>query len=119
MNNLIDLLIRFAIILGIVIIIYLIWAIVWRALYLPIQKKDELLKEREEARNDLLEIQAAKSIEWDKYKELQDEIDKLRKIHFKDKEATEKLKEEVAKLQVDKEKILAYNKKLKEDNNKS
>src|SRR5690554_4881995 len=100
MSNLLNTLLTMLIILGIVIVIFMIWAVVWRAIFLPIRQKDELLKEREEAREDLLEIQAAKAVEWDKYKELQEENDKLRKSYFSEKERTEKLKEDNAKLQV-------------------
>lgn len=102
------------IILGIVILIYLIWAVIWRALFLPIKQKDELLKEREAAKEDLLQIQAAKAVEWDKYKELQEETDKLRKAHFSEKERNEKLREDNAKLQVHNDNLKTINKQLKD-----
>jgi|LSQX01.3.fsa_nt_gb flagellar biosynthesis/type III secretory pathway M-ring protein FliF/YscJ len=109
----INALITFAWILIIVVIIAVIWFIIWTAIFIPIKKKDDLLKEREEARTDLLEIQAAKSIEWDKYKELQEETDKMRKAYFQAKEAKEKLQEEKAKLEVDKENLINFNRELK------
>lgn len=102
--------------LGVVLIvalIALIWFIIWTALRYPIRMKETILKEREDARQDLLQIQAAKSVEWDKYKELQDETDRLRKAYFGEKDAVEKLKEERIKLQVDKDNLIKYNQELK------
>lgn len=118
MNGSTETLIRFATIAGIVLLLYIIWAIIWRALYLPVKMKDEHIKEKEAAKNDLLEIQAAKAIEWDKYKELQDELDTMRKAHFKEKEANAKLREERASLLEEKERLVNYNKKMKENNKK-
>lgn len=109
----IQLIMTFLTILLIVGIIYLIWALIWRALYHPIKLKDELLKEREDARKELLEIQAAKAVEWDKYKDLEDENNKLRKSYFQAKADLDSLKENVAKLQVDKDNLISYNRQMK------
>lgn len=100
-------------VLAIVAIIAVIWFLIWTALRVPIKMKDDIFKEREQAQYDLLEIQAAKGVEWENYKELQEEIDKLRKAYFKEKETTDKLKEEKAKLLVDKENLTKYNQELK------
>ena len=100
-------------VLIIIVIIALIWFVIWTAIRYPIKMKDDILKERETARKDLLEIQAAKSVEWDKYKELQAEVDKLRKAYFAEKETVDKLTEEKIKLTIDKENIMKYNNELK------
>lgn len=102
----------------IVVIIVVIWFLIWTAIFIPIRKKDEYLKERDKAKTELLEIQAAKSIEWDKYKELENENDKLRKSYFQIKEDKEKLLEDKAKLEVDKTNLIAFNKELKKSQEK-
>lgn len=102
-------------VLIVVALIYIIWMIIWRALYMPVKMKDDILKERDAAKNELLKIQAAKSVEWDKYKELQEENDKLRKVYFSEKERNDKLRDENAKLTNDKDKILAAHKQLKKE----
>lgn len=70
-----------------------------------VKMKDDILKEREEAKTELLEIQAAKSIEWDKYKELQDNLTKLQTNYVRLKTELETLKEEKAKLSIDKDNL--------------
>lgn len=70
-----------------------------------VKMKDDILKEREEAKTELLEIQAAKSIEWDKYKELQDNLTKLQTNYVRLKTELETLKEEKAKLAIDKDNL--------------
>lgn len=100
-------------VLGIVILLGLIWFVVWRSIETPIKMKDDILKEREEAKKDLLQIQAAKSVEWDKYKQLEEENDKLRKAYFKNKDDLDKVKEELASVTIEKEKLVNINRKLK------
>ena len=112
-DNLINMIFNFLGILIIVIIIAAIWFAIWTALRYPVTMKESILKERDDAQRELLEIQAAKSIEWDKYKELEDERDKLRKAYFAEKEQVEKLKEQRTKLAVEKENLIATNKELK------
>lgn len=100
-------------VLLIVAIIAAIWFVFWTAIKYPINMKDAILKERDDARLELLEIQAAKGVEWDKYKELEEENDKLRKAYFSTKEKVESLNSEVAKLKVDKDNLVNYNNELK------
>lgn len=100
-------------VLLIVAIIAAIWFVFWTAIKYPINMKDAILKERDDARLELLEIQAAKGVEWDKYKELEEENDKLRKAYFSTKEKVESLNGEVAKLKVDKDNLVNYNNELK------
>src|SRR5690554_1322018 len=100
-------------VLLIVVIIAAIWFVFWTAIKYPINMKDTILKERDDARQELLEIQAAKGVEWDKYKELEEENDKLRKAYFSTKEKVESLNSEVAKLKVDKDNLVNYNNELK------
>lgn len=100
-------------VLLIVVIIAAIWFVFWTAIKYPINMKDTILKERDDARQELLEIQAAKGVEWDKYKELEEENDKLRKAYFSTKEKVESLNSEVAKLKVDKDNLMNYNNELK------
>lgn len=106
------------IVLAIIGAVYLMWALVWRALYYPIQKKDEIEKEREQKRKELLEIQAAISVEWDKYKEVEDERDRLRKAYFNEQERTAKLREQNAKAEEHNIKLTARNKELRAANQK-
>lgn len=100
-------------VLLIVAIIAAIWFVFWTAIKYPINMKDAILKKRDDARLELLEIQAAKGVEWDKYKELEEENDKLRKAYFSTKEKVESLNSEVAKLKVDKDNLVNYNNELK------
>lgn len=106
-------LLDFLVILLIVIIIAFIWYIIWQAIFMPIRKKDTLEKELESKRMELQQIQAQKGIEWDQYKKLIDELDKLKKAHLDLKNKNNELSEKNAKLQVDKENIQAVNKELK------
>ena len=116
---LLQFLLLLVVVLGIMFLLYLIWWMFWNIILLPIRKKDDIIKERDEAKIELQQIQAQKAIEWDKYKEIVDELDKLRKSYFSQKESNEKLKEENAKLQADKDKIVSYNKELKKQNNET
>lgn len=114
-ENLLNILSAILIILAITIVIYLIWWMIWNMIRIPIRMKDDILEERETARQELYQIQAQKGVEWDRYKEQQDELNNLRKTFFKLKEDTEKIKEEKAKLQLDKENLAQYNKELKKN----
>lgn len=106
-------LLDFLVILLIVILLALIWYIVWQAIFLPIKKKDELQKDLDSQRLELQQIQAQKGIEWESYRKLTDEIEKLRMAHLELKNKNDELKEKNAKLMIDKENILAVNKELK------
>ncbi len=100
---------------GILLIYFLVWTAIWH----PIKKKDDHEKKLSEERKELQEIQVAKGVEWDKYKEQQNEIDRLRKSYFQLKETAEKEKEQIAKLKVDKENILSHLNELKKQNQSS
>lgn len=106
--NLIIVLVIFAVLFG-------IWFVFWSMIRHPIKLKDDILKERDEARKDLLEIQAAKGVEWDQYTKLKDENDKMRKAYFQTKNDVDKLKEELAKEKVEKGKLVDVNRELKKD----
>lgn len=106
-------------VLGIVVILFGIWFVIWSMIRHPIRMKDDILKERDEARKDLVKIQAAKGVEWDQYKNLKDEQDKLRKAYFQTKQDLDNLKEEYAKQLVQKEKLITLNKELKKQKNTS
>lgn len=107
------------ILLGIVVILFGVWFVIWSAIRYPIRLKDDILKEREEQQKELLKIQAAKGVEWDEYKNLKDEIDKLRKAYFQTKLDFDKLKEDHAKELIQKEKLITLNKELKKQKNTS
>jgi|SRR5690625_350919 len=100
-------------VLGIVVILFGIWFVIWSMIRHPIRMKDDILKERDEARKDLVEIQAAKGVEWDEYKNLKEEQDKLRKAYFQTKQDLDNLKEEYAKQLVQKDKLIDINRELK------
>lgn len=112
-NQLLNFTLSLIMILFIAILLYFIWFIFWNIVLLPIRKKDEIKSERDEARQELKTIQAQKGVEWESYKDLKDEFDKMRKSYFSLKEDTQKLKEEKAKLQSDKDNLISYNKELK------
>jgi|GEM_PF-2292591 len=114
-ENLVNTLINLLIVLGIVVVIYFIWWMIWNVIRVPIRMKDEILAERDQAKEELQQIQAQKGIEWDRYKELQDEFNTTRKSYFALKEDMDKIKEEKAKLQIDKENLIQYNKELKKN----
>lgn len=97
---------------GILLIYFLVWTAIWH----PIKKKDDHEKKLKEERKELQEIQVAKGVEWDKYKEQQNELDRLRKSYFQLKDTTAKEKEQIAKLKVDKENILSHLNELKKQN---
>ena len=98
--------------------ILLIWFLILTGIWWPIKKKDEHNKQMEEERKELQEIQVAKGVEWDKYKEQSDELDKLRKAYFHTKGLNDQAKEETAKLQNEKDKLVTrvreLNKSLKQ-----
>lgn len=103
----------------IIVIIIIIWFLIWTAIFIPIRKKDDFIKARDAAQIELLEIQSAKSVEWDKYKELESDNDRLRKAYFQTKDEKEKLQEDIAKLQVDKTNLINFNKELKKSKEES
>lgn len=103
----------------IIVIIIIIWFLIWTAIFIPIRKKDDFIKARDAAQIELLEIQSAKAVEWDKYKELESDNDRLRKAYFQTKDEKEKLQEDIAKLQVDKTNLINFNKELKKSKEES
>lgn len=93
--------------------ILLIYFLIWTGLWHPIKKKDKHIKELEDTKKELYEIQREKGIEWDRYKEQQDELDRLRKAYFQLKDDTTKMKEERAKLKVDRDNLVTHIRELK------
>ncbi len=118
-NQLISVIFILLAVLGVAIAFYLVWWMFWNIILLPIRKKDDIINERDDAKQELIQIQAQKGVEWDRYKELQDEYDKTRKAYFSLKEDQDKLKEDVAKLKTDKDNLVAYNKELKKQSKPS
>lgn len=112
-EQLLNTLINTVIVLGIVVVIFGIWFVIWSIIRHPIRMKDAILKERDEARKELTQIQAAKGVEWDKYKEVQLEAEKMRKAYFQTKDDLDKLKSELAKEQINKESLATQIKELK------
>lgn len=106
------------VVLAIVVVIFGIWFVIWSMIRYPIKMKDDILKERDEARKELTEIQAAKGVEWDQYKQQQDELNKVRKSYFKTKDDLDKLREELAKESIEKQRIVDKNRELKKENAK-
>jgi len=112
-EQLLNTLINTVIVLGIVVVIFGIWFVLWSIIRHPIRMKDAILKERDEARKELTQIQAAKGVEWDKYKEVQLEAEKMRKAYFQTKDDLDKLKSDLAKEQIKKESLATKIKELK------
>lgn len=112
-EQLLNTLINTVIVLGIVVVIFGIWFVIWSIIRHPIRMKDAILKERDEARKELTQIQAAKGVEWDKYKEVQLEAEKMRKAYFQTKDDLDKLKSDLAKEQINKESLVTKIKELK------
>jgi len=112
-EQLLNTLINTVIVLGIVVVIFGIWFVIWSIIRHPIRMKDAILKERDEARKELTQIQAAKGVEWDKYKEVQLEAEKMRKAYFQTKDDLDKLKSDLAKEQINKESLATKIKELK------
>ena len=112
-EQLLNTLINTVIVLGIVVVIFGIWFVLWSIIRHPIRMKDAILKERDEARKELTQIQAAKGVEWDKYKEVQLEAEKMRKAYFQTKDDLDKLKSDLAKEQINKESLATKIKELK------
>jgi uncharacterized membrane protein YhiD involved in acid resistance len=92
-----------------VLLLFDVW-IIWTMIFIPIKKKDKIQNQRDQAYNELREIQAAKSIEWDKYKELTDEVVKLRDSYVSLQKKYNNKQEEMAKLEVSVENLKAANK---------
>lgn len=77
----------------------------WTAVFIPMQKRDDLKKAREEEQKELDQIKIQKGVEWNRYRDLENELDKLRKSHFSEKERT-------AKLRIDNDKLKTHNENL-------
>lgn len=99
----------------IVLFVYL----VFKALFIPVRMNDALIKERDSVKKELEQIQLEKVNEWEQYKNLMEENDKMRKAYFALKEDQEKLKENIAKISQDKENLQTALKVAKKDNAKA
>lgn len=108
-------LIKLGVIAITIIVIAVIWFVLWTVIFIPIAKKDDLLKERDEKRKELLEIQAAKSVEWDQYQDIVDQKERMQKSYFATKEKNEQGKEDFAKLTAEKEKLVAIIRNLRSE----
>lgn len=118
-ESLLNTLFNLLLILAIFAVIFGIWFVAWSMIRYPIKMKDSILKERDEARKDLTEIQAAKGVEWDQYTKLKDEFERIRKSYYQTKGDLDKLKEELAKTKVEKDRLVDVNRELKKDSSKS
>lgn len=114
-DALIATLIVLLLLLAIIVVIAAISFVFWNIVRQPIKMKDDILKERDEAKKEITQIQAAKGVEWDQYKSLTEEVDKLRKAYFKTKDDHDSLKEDIAKLQIQKDKLVAINRELNKE----
>lgn len=99
----------------IVLFVYLIF----KALFIPVKMNDALIKEKDKVKKELEQIQLEKVNEWEQYKTLMEENDKMRKAYFALKEDQAKLKENMAKLSQDKENLQTALKVAKKDNAKA
>lgn len=105
MTTALNLLITMAIWVGVVACFVIIYALVWYGIFIPIRKKDEYEKELQDKRHELEQIQIQKGLEWESYKALQDQLDATRKEYFSNKKKLDEIKEENAKLEIDKMKL--------------
>jgi uncharacterized protein (DUF3084 family) len=112
-ESLLTTLFNLLIILAIFAALFGIWFIIWSMIRHPIRMKDDILKERDEARKELTEIQAAKGVEWDQYKKQTDELERIRKAYFSTKNDLDKMKEELASVKVQKDRLVDVNRELK------
>ncbi len=103
-------------ILGIVVIWYLVAFVVWSSIWIPIKKKETLVKEREKEERELDKIKAQKGVEWDQYQELSNEKASLIQANLKLKNQNEKLTTEVEKQTIQKEKLVVKNRELVKGN---
>lgn len=92
-----------------ILILFNVW-LIWTMIFIPIRKKDKIEKKRDEAFHELREIQAEKAIEWDKYKDLTDNLTKLRDQFIALQRKFNTKQEEVAKLETSVENLKAANK---------
>lgn len=100
-------------ILLLMIIIYVIWFIFWTAIRVPIKMRDDIFRDREEATKDLEKIRAENMEQWSKFREMTDEIERLRNAYYAEKSKLEKITEEKIKLETDKDNLIRTTKELK------
>lgn len=109
-----NILVNFLIATAIMILILFNWWLLWNMIFIPIKKKDKIEKQRDQAYNELREIQAEKSIEWDKYKQLTEELEKMRDSYVSLQKKFNNKQDEFAKLEVSVENLKAANKEKSE-----
>lgn len=105
----------FITVLIIAIIIAAIIFLFWTVVFIPMQKRDDLQKEREKEQKELDQIKIQKGVEWDRYRDLENQLNKLRKSHFSEKERNVKLREDNAKLKEHNENLNKRMKAVKEN----
>lgn len=112
MNVNMDLIGKFLTMLIVVAILAGIVFLIWTAIFIPIVKRNSLEKQIDQEKKDLLQIQVQKGVEWDNYKHLTEENDKLRKAYFKEKELRETTQKDLAKEQTQKDTLVRKNREL-------
>ncbi|VEU83148.1 hypothetical protein [Acholeplasma hippikon] len=114
-----DLIYSFIQILIIVVILVSCYALFWWGLFIPIRKKQALDRELDDKRKELEQIQIQKGVEWESYKDLQNQFEAMRKEYFANKNKLEEIKEENAKLEADKIKLKDTLAALKKEKDKT
>ena len=108
----VQLLFDMLIVLGVVIVIGLIVFVFWTIVLIPVKEKKKLDQEVVNQKSELEQIQIQKGVEWDSYKELTDETNKLRLAYIKLKKEYDSKVEEAAKKETSIDNLKAANKEL-------
>jgi len=111
----VQLLFDMLIVLGVVIVIGLIVFVFWTIVLIPVKEKKKLDQEVVNQKSELEQIQIQKGVEWDSYKELTDETNKLRLAYIKLKKEYDSKVEEAAKKETSIDNLKAANKELKKN----
>ena len=112
-EQLISIIISALLILLIMIISYVIWFIFWTAIRVPIKMRDDIYRDRELATKDLEKIRAENVEQWSKFREMTDEIERLRNAYYAEKSKLEKITEEKIKLETHNDNLIRTTKELK------
>ena len=111
----VQLLFDMLIVLGVAIVIGLIVFVFWTIVLIPVKEKKKLDQEVVDQKSELEQIQIQKGVEWDSYKELVDETNKLRLAYIKLKKEYDSKVEEAAKKESSIDNLKAANKELKKN----
>lgn len=93
----------------------LIVFVFWTIVLIPVKEKKKLDQEVVNQKSELEQIQIQKGVEWDSYKELTDETNKLRLAYIKLKKEYDSKVEEAAKKETSIDNLKAANKELKKN----